>query len=314
MHLAGLQQQPVFVAMVRRATLLSIALLLAWGRYGTIAPAQELDCTVSVNYSQLTGSDFTYLDDLEQRIRDYLNTQTWTQDRFLDQERIQCSWQILLQDVRGVSEFQARLVVATTRPIYGTAQSTPVMRINDESWNFEYRRGSPLVFDLDRIEPLTSVIDFYALLILGFDYDTFSPLGGTPHFERARRIADRAQSNGMAGWTSLGGEQSRTRLINELLDPRFRPVREAAFQYHLEGLDRFIEETASARQTVLDVLRTIQDVAQDAAQAYVIDLFFSAKYQELTALFTDAALSSQAFNVLSTVDPSHSSTYQRLTR
>jgi hypothetical protein len=300
--------------MTRRSLRLCVFLLLVTGVLAPVGHAQELDCTVNINYSQLTGSDFSYLDDLEQRIREYLNTQRWTDDRFLEHERIECSWQILLQQATGLSEFEARLVVATKRPIYGTAQSTPVMRINDESWNFEYRRGTPLVFDLERIDPLTSVLDFYAFLILGFDYDTFSPLGGTPYFEQARRISDRAQSSGAAGWSGLGSDRSRAELVNELLDPRFRPLREAIFEYHLNGLDRFVAETSSARQAALDAVRTIRDVSQDVSRAYTIDLFFSAKYQELTAMFTGASLSSQAYSVLSEVDPAHSSSYQQLTR
>ena len=286
---------------------------LAMGGVHT-AQAQELNCTVNIDDSRLSGSDFSYLDDLEQRIEEYLNTQAWTEDQFLDHERIECNWQILMQEAVGLSEFKARLIVATKRPVYGTAQSTPVARINDESWQFEYQRGAPLVFDVEQFDPLTSVLDFYAFLIIGFDYDTFAPLGGTPYFEEARRIADRAQSTGASGWAGLGSERTRVNLINEILDPRFRPLRKATFSYHLNGLDRFLDETATARQTILEAVQTIADVSQDVSRAYVIDLFFSAKYQELAAVFADAPIRSRAFEILSQVDPAHSSTYERLTR
>ena len=294
-----------------RITVLVLAVLM-WITVPIVGAAQELSCRVNINDRELSGADYSYLEDLEQQIEEYLNTQTWTDDRFLDQERIECSWQIILQEATGLSSFEAQLIVATKRPVYGTAQSTPVLRVNDPSWSFEYRRGSQLVFDIERFDELTSVLDFYAFVILGFDYDTFSSLGGTPHFEKARRIADRAQSTGASGWSGLSSERTRSQLINELLDPRFRPLREALFQYHLEGLDRFIEETSSARQSILDAVRTMQDVSEDVSRAYTIDLFFSAKYQELAAVFSDASISTQAYDVLSTVDPAHSSTYQKL--
>ena len=289
-----------------------IVVLLVWVSVPTVGTAQELSCRVNINDRELSGADYSYLDDLEKQIEEYLNTQTWTDDRFLDQERIECSWQIILQEATGLSSFEAQLIVATKRPIHGTGQSTPVLRVNDPSWSFEYRRGSQLVFDLQRFDELTSVLDFYAFVILGFDYDTFSPLGGTPYFEQARRIADRAQSTGGSGWSGLSSERTRSQLISELLDPRFRPLREALFQYHLEGLDRFIDETSSARQTILEAVRTMQDVSEDVSRAYTIDLFFSAKYQEIAAVFTDAPSSTQAYDILSTVDPAHSSTYQKL--
>lgn len=289
-----------------------IVVLLVWVSVPIVGTAQELSCRVNINDRELSGADYSYLDDLEKQIEEYLNTQTWTDDRFLDQERIECSWQIILQEATGLSSFEAQLIVATKRPIHGTGQSTPVLRVNDPSWSFEYRRGSQLVFDLQRFDELTSVLDFYAFVILGFDYDTFSPLGGTPYFEQARRIADRAQSTGGSGWSGLSSERTRSQLISELLDPRFRPLREALFQYHLEGLDRFIDETSSARQTILEAVRTMQDVSEDVSRAYTIDLFFSAKYQEIAAVFTDAPSSTQAYDILSSVDPAHSSTYQKL--
>jgi hypothetical protein len=292
---------------------LVLALLLG-ALTGAVHPAhaQELNCSVNVNYSQLSGSDFAYLDELQQRIREYLNERTWTEDRFLEYERISCSFQIIMTEAISLSEFRARLIVTSDRPIYGTAQSTTVLRLNDEDWRFEYSRGTPLVFDLDQYSPLTSVLDFYAYIILGYDYDTFSELGGTPYFEQARRIADRAQSAGGAGWSSVSNDRSRTDLIAELLDARFRPLRVAYRDYHLRGLDRFVDQTTPARQTVLDVVEQLRGLEQEVSRAYTIDLFFSTKYQELTAIFEDSSVSDRAYNLLSQADPSHSSTYNRL--
>jgi len=274
--------------------------------------AQELDCSVSLDYSQLSGSSFEFLDDLERRIREYLNTQTWTEDRFQEYERINCSFQIIMTEAISRSQFRARLIVSTRRPIYNTMQQTPVVRINDEKWRFPYTQGTPLDFELDRFDPLTSVLDFYAYIILGYDYDTFSELGGEPHFQQARRINDRAQSTGAVGWSDVSTDRTRSALISELLDPRFEVLRRTYFQYHLRGLDRFISETQPARQTILEAVRNLQTLADDVSRSYTLDLFFSAKYQELTAMFQNTATRSQAYSLLTQVDPSHSSTYNDL--
>jgi hypothetical protein len=137
-------------------------------------------------------------------------------------------------------------------------------------------------------------------------------LGGTPYFEQAREIAERARSSGGAGWSEISGSQTRTDLITQLLDQRYEPLREAYFRYHLRGLDRFVQDTDEARQSILEVLQAIQTLYQQVSRSFAIDMFFAAKYQELAALFEGAAISSQAYGILSQIDPSHTSEYDRL--
>jgi len=287
-------------------------LLLAVFAGAAPAGAQELSCRVQIDRSQLSGSEFSFLDDLEQRIREYMNTQDWTDDRFLRHERIACDMQIIIQEAVSLSEFRARLIVTSRRPIHNTAQSTVVMRISDSQWQFEYGRGTSLNFDLQRYNALTSVLDFYAYVLLGYDYDTFSKLGGTPHFETARRIADRADGNGDPGWSVVGGQQNRRQLINDLLTQRHRPFRTLYYEYHLQGLDRFVNDPEKARQVVLDVVQELQTLNRNLSGSYPLDLFFSTKYQELTAIFQEGDVGDRAYNLLTQVDPSHSSEYERI--
>lgn len=276
------------------------------------ASAQEFDCTVSVDYSQLSGSDFDFLDDLERGVEEYLNNYSWTEDRFRPVERIDCTVQIILQEALSLSRFRARLVVATLRPIHGTTQSSPVVRLSDSQWQFDYRRSMSLTHNLDRHDPLTSMLDYYAYLMLGFDYDTFSERGGTPYFEEAREIAERARAAGGSGWSQFGGSSNRSELITQLLDPRFRSLREAYFTYHFGGLDRFVEETEQARANVLEVLNDLNTLYQNVSRSYALDIFFAAKYQELPAIFEGSPVSAEAYGILSDIDPSHLSEYNRL--
>jgi hypothetical protein len=294
-----------------RSVLLLVCLLVA-ASVVQPAPAQELACRVQIDRSQLSGSQYSFLDDLDRRIEEYMNDQNWTEDQFLSYERIACSMQIVILEAVSLTEFQARLIVTTRRPIYGTSQSTIVVRLNDPEWNFEYSRGSSLTHNLRQYDPLTSVLDFYAYVILGYDYDTFSKLGGTPHFETARRIADEARSSNDPGWSSVSGQRNRRQLISDLLAQRHRPIREAYYQYHLKGLDRFVEEPEVARKEVIGVLETLQTLSQNASNSYPLDLFFSAKYEEITAIFSDGDLSNRAYNLLTQVDPSHSTEYNKL--
>jgi hypothetical protein len=122
-----------------------------------------------------------------------------------------------------------------------------VLQVNDSEWQFEYAQGTPLTFDVERYNALTSVLDFYAYVMLGYDYDTFSELGGAPHFQKARRIAELAQSQNATGWSAAGDDRNRIALITQLLDPRFVPLRKAYFQYHFGGLDHFVGQKNSTR-------------------------------------------------------------------
>lgn len=274
--------------------------------------AEEFACRVQVDRSQLSGSEFSYLDDLERRIEEYLNTRDWTDDRYLPFERIACSMQVILLESVGLSEFRARVVVTSRRPIYGTAQSTVVTRISDSEWQFEYSRGTSLNFDLERYNALTSVLDFYAFVMLGYDYDTFSELGGTDYFEQARRVAEQAEGNGDPGWSAVGSQRNRRELINDLLDQRHRSLRQAYYQYHLNGLDRFVDEPEAARSVMIDALETIEELDRAVSDSYPLSLFFDTKYRELAAAFSDGEFGNRAYNLLTTIDPSHSSEYNAL--
>lgn len=295
-----------------RAGGLVLLFLLALSWHPPSTTAQELLCDVSVDFSQVSGSDYDYLEGLERLTREYVNDRRWTEDQFEDQERILCSFDVIIEEATALTEFRARLVVSSVRPIYGTMQNTRVMQVSDREWEFAYAQGAALTFDLDTFDAYTSVIDFYAYLVLGYDYDTFSPMGGTPHFERARRIARLGESANAEGWSSIGTARTRTDLVTQLLDGRLEPLRRAYFTYHYRGLDHFVQEPEEARRAALDVLSALDELASDVSRQYALDLFFNTKSRELAALFTGAPNDNQAYAILSRVDPSNLSDYNPL--
>lgn len=292
-------------------TIRLVAALLILGGLASEAGAREFLCSVSVNYRQLQGSNFGHLDDLKEQVEDYMNKNNWTTDSFQQEEWIECSMQIVFLEDRTQTSFRAQLIVTSTRPIYGTTAKTTVLQINDESWEFTYARGTPLVFETERFDALTSVLDFYAYIMLGYDYDTFSELGGEAHFQKAKRIQQLADSRNAPGWSTLSRDP-RGELADQLTGPRFRPLRHAYFQYHFSGLDHFTQDPESAREAVLGVLGTLQELYQELARQYVFDIFFSTKYTELAAVFEESDQSSQAFSLLAEVDPAHLTKYNEL--
>ena len=302
----------MFVRLCRRlaAAALLVPLTLALGP--TAAHAQEFQCDVTVDYRQLSGSRYTYLDELEELVEEYINENTWTEDRYQVLERIRCTMQIVFDQAVTLTSFRARLILTMERPIYGTTSSTTVLRVNDDQWQFEYAQGTPLIFEPERFHPFTSVLDYYVYLMLGYDYDSFSELGGTPHLRKAQRVVDLAQTQGGIGWSQVGDDRNRAALIRQILDPRFQALRTAYFTYHFGGLDHFVTETEQARRHVLDTLAALQGLYNEVSRQYVLDLFFDTKYQELVAIFLGSPLSQQAYALLNQVDTGHLTEYNRL--
>lgn len=295
-----------------------LRLALALGTALALLPsarAQELNCTVTVNYSLLQGNDFQFLGELQGEVERYLNDRAWTEDVFADRERISCSFQIVFREAEGLSRFQADLIVESNRPIYGTTQRTEVLVVSDDAWRFNYNRGQGLLYNPSRYDSFTSVLDYYALLILGYDYDTFAELGGQPYFERARQVAEvaRGASGGGDGWFDAADDYSRGVLVEQLLDTRFEPLRRASFAYHFNVLDRFATAHEEAWEQAMTILGTLNELYLEFnARRHATDVFFDQKHGELALLLADAPQRAEAYELLVEMDPTHQTSYDAL--
>ncbi len=299
------------IVILRPTALVVLALLTAGA-----ARAQELNCDVSLNRQSLSGSEFVFLDELRTDVARYLNGRAWTNDVYQAEERIDCSVQITITTAPTQTTFSGQIVVQASRPIYGTGQRSTTVLLSDDRWDFSYTRGQSLIYDPNRYDALTSVLDFYALLLLGYDYDTFEALGGTPYFERARRIAELAvtSATGSEAWGGDGAEE-RTRfgLIQQLLDPVFEPLRQAQYAYHFIVLDHFVIEPQTAWTETMTILQSLHELHElFNRRRYATDVFYGAKYQELTTLLLDAPQRNQAYALLAEMDAAHLGTYDQL--
>ncbi|MDX1420090.1 MAG: DUF4835 family protein [Rubricoccaceae bacterium] len=278
------------------------------------ARAQELRCSVDVNISALQGTEFTHLNDLEEEIERYLNDRAWTDDSYLERERIDCAMTVLFQRALNLNTFEAQVTVTASRPIYGTRQRTTTLVIQDNRWGpFTYTQGQGLIYSPNRFDAFVSVLDFYANLILGYDYDTFEELGGQPYFERARAIAELARGVDAEGWFVVGDERTRGALIQQLLDPRYAPLRRAYFDYHYGVLDHFTTAHEEAWDTAMEVLAALNELYNEFnARRFATDVFFSAKYNELAELLEDAPRRNEAYELLVEMDAPHLATYDQI--
>lgn len=279
---------------------------------GSWGSAQELNCSASVSYQTVQGNDLNYLRDLEQALRQYINDQLWTEDRFEKEERIDCMFSIQITKQVSLNTFDATLTLTATRPVYQSGTSTTTVSIQDNKWTFTYVPNQSIVHDPNRYESLSSVIDFYIYLLLGYDYDSFSELGGTPFFEKARQLVEISQTQGGAGWQYGGVDQTRGTLIQELTNPRLRPIRLASYQYNYGGLDHFLENPNTARQQVLELLTALEQLSQEGTRPNILDRFFEAKSQEMVSIFENSPYANRAYSILVKIDSGRSKNYDRL--
>lgn len=276
--------------------------------------AQEINANVTVDRSQISSTSLNYLDNLPQELETYINQYDWVDATFREEERIHMDMQITLLSADNNFNFQAQVVIRSQRPIFNTTQETALFLFNDEDWSFNYTPNRALIHDELQFDPLTSLIDFYAHVVLGYDFDSFSELGGTPYFQEAQNIVSLAQTTTSDGWSRGGNRRNRAQLVSDLLTTNYELLREAIYQYHRQGLDAFLNDPQQGRQQVLEALQKIQEAQRNTSNSLLFDIFFNTKYREIVSVFEDAdpEVRLEAYNLLSDIDQSHLTEYRKL--
>ena len=272
--------------------------------------AQELQCNVTVNYESLPVNNRELLVGFDQVIQDYMNLTRFTGESWAG-PRIPCSISIFFVSAASDVNYTAQAVVDSQRPIYNTINYTQMLTVNDNNWSFIYEKGQSLYANQSTFDPLTSFLDYYANVIIGYDMDSYEELGGTKYFSKAFDIVNRGNSSAFAGgWqtTSLS-TYSRWNLVSDLLNDKFRPFREAFYNYHYNGLDIFLENKEVARKQIANFVKTLDQMKSKVdLNTVLIKTFFDAKYGELADYlkYTD---NPDLFTALKRIDPSHISRY-----
>lgn len=283
--------------------ILSIAVILLCNTL----QAQDMDCVVKVNYESVPTTNKDLLVNFESDIRDYINSYKWGSDN-LD-EKIKCTFDINIQSVVGQDRYSAQVFIGSSRPIYNGSQNSAVLRLFDESWEFTYVKGRAINHNTYTFNDLASFLDYYAFLIIGYDYDTYDNLNGTPHFQKAADIVSLARSTGGKGWQPAKSGYSRLQLIEEILNAKFAPVRTASFIYHFCGLDSIAASKERAYKNIVDAIMMIGEVKKTAdARNQIIKAFFDTKFKEIAELFVGYADPKMYFD-LAAIDPSHQTVY-----
>jgi hypothetical protein len=291
------------------AMALTWVLGIGWDSSGT---AQELNCTVTVIAPQISNVDASRFDALEESVREFMNGRRWTNDNFEFEERIECTLQLTVNEAVGSTVFKGSLQVQSSRPVFNSDYRTAVMLVNDADIQFEWLDNSQILFNPGQHrDNLSSLLAYYAYMILGMDYDSFSLEGGTPHFLQAQTIVANAQNAGERGWKASQSKQNRYWLVENHLSQTFRPVRTCLYNYHRKGLDLLFDDVEGARLTMAEALIDMRSTNRIRPGSYNIQVFFLAKSDEIINVFAPAPEAEKArlLPILKQLDPGNIQSY-----
>lgn len=282
---------------------------------GFAASSQELNCRVIINAQQVQTTERDVFTDMETSFTQFLNTTKWTNDDYKQEEVIKCNIVITIAEMPSIGVFNASVQVLSSRPVYGTNYETVVMNFADRDWSFEYVQSQPLRFNENTFtDNITSLLAYYAYMIIGFDYDTFSELGGSPYFEKAFQVVNNAQQTNYPGWQQFNSVRNRYWLVESVQNPQLEPMRTALYNYHRMGLDIMVEDQEEAEKSILSALADFQRANRARPRSILMISFMDAKSGELIQTFSESSLPTrrQAYNLLNNLDPSRSDEYKSL--
>ncbi len=278
--------------------------------------AQELFCNIQVNASQIQTSDRKVFQTLQTAIYEFVNNTKWTSASIKNEERIECTFLINIKEKVSNDEFKASIQIQSTRPIYGTSYKSTMLNYLDNNFRFRYLEYQSLEFNENtHLSNLTSVLAYYVYIVLGLDFDTFSEYGGAPYFIKAQNIVNNAQNAREIGWKAFESDKNRYWLVHDLLDTRYEEIHNCYYRYHRVGMDILSEKTDDARYEITEALEELRGIYRDNPSAFILKIFFDAKADEITKIYSEAFPNEQAriIKLLTEIDPANSAKYQAIT-
>jgi Domain of unknown function (DUF4835) len=282
----------------------------------TAAAAQELNCQVQVVSPQIQGtSERRIFDNLQKAIFEFMNNTKWTNDVFGPDERINCSFFINVTEKLSNDEYKATLQVQSTRTVFKSSYNSVMLNHNDANFQFKYIEFQAFDFTINQhTTNLTSVLAYYAYVILALDYDSFSPSGGTPYWQKAQTIVANAQNAPERGWRSQEDTKNRYWLVENMLQPLFAPMRTCIYKYHRMGFDIMYSDVAAGRAAVLEALQGLEAIHAQRPLSFPMQIFFNAKSDEVVKLFSQGMPDEKGkvIPLLQKIDPGNGIKYQRI--
>lgn len=285
--------------------------------------AQELQAKLSIVSNKVsTQVDKKIFQTLQTALTNFLNNRKWTNDTYQPQEKIKCNFLLTIDEYSGNNSFKGTLTVQAARPVYNTSYESPIINFQDPLVQFKYVEFQPIEFNENRIQGndpsaanLPAVLAYYVNIILGMDYDSFSPRGGDPYFQKAQYIVNNAPEGGdISGWKAFEGLRNRFKLVQGFTDSRFNLVHDAIYAYYRNGFDKFYGNETEGRSGILSALSYLNTINTENPGSMVLQFFLQGKSNELVKIFSKAEtdLKTRARDFLVKLDLTNASAYKEL--
>ena len=279
--------------------------------------AQELNCMISLNTQKLGGSDKKIFETLQNAIYEFVNNRKWTTLNVKQEERIECTMMITINDRLSADEFRGTMNVVVRRPVLNAAYNTILLNTIDKNIQFKYVEYQPLDYSPGTFSSnLTSLLAFYTYTIIGFYLDSYSANGGSPYFEKAQEVVNSAQNSSDPGWKAYESEKNRYWIVNNYLNASNAGLRDFAYRYHRLGLDQMYDKVDQGRSVIAQTMEVLQQLYNAKPNLYALQLIFDAKRDEFVNIFGDQRVApmekTNITNILKEIDPANSSKYQTI--
>lgn len=277
--------------------------------------AQELNCTVTVNADQISGSKSVF-ETLQEAINEYMNTTVFSNAQFATNEKIECR---LFFTIKEYSDdvLKGDLQVQSLRPVYNSSYTTTLLNFKDTKIDFEYRENEPLIYSVNNMESqLTAILNFYAYLILAIDFDSFALHGGDSYWDRLKQIVQMAQSSGETGWKAFEDNKNRSAVLSAYTDASTSGIRDLTYKYHRLGLDQMATSVDRGRASVTESLDDLRAVHSAQPMSVALSMFHDSKLDELVNIYSKAPAEerNRVYNLLEPIYPTDQSKLDEIKR
>lgn len=277
--------------------------------------AQELRCNISISAQKIQGANRTMFETMQSDLYEFMNNRKWTDQKYSMDERIECNFFINLDEQISSDEFKGSIQIQARRPVFNSSYETILLNIKDNDFHAKYIEYQTLEFnETSNKDNLTNILAFYAYIVLGMDYDSFTSEGGTEFFQKAQTIVSNSQNAREKGWKAFESERNRYWLVENILNKSYSGFRSCTYQYQRQGLDMMADKPEEGRAAVAESLKSIQKVFRARPSLYILQVFFDAKSDELVNIFSKSFPDerNRVTVILNECDPSNGSKYEKI--
>lgn len=280
--------------------------------------AQELNARITINHSQIQGTDNAVFDELQQTLTQFVNDRQWTALQFQKNERIPCSFNITVTKYdKSTNMFTCKAVIQATRTAFNSSYNTTIYSNQDNDFNFEYAQFDQLNFNEEAVEnQLTALMAYYAFLMIGINLDTFAPMGGEDVLQRCMNLANNCQNLNFPGWKAFDNDRNRFAIINDYLDGAMKPFRQVQYDYYRNGLDEMATNADRGRTNISTAIEeNLKKCHEDRPMSMLPQIWTDYKRDELANIYKGKGTQKekeQVYEILFGINASQNNAWQQI--